>query len=433
MKLKVNEEFHIQNNRGNSTMKKSSIYWKLSLYFFFFFFSYAACYSFFAIWLGEKLHLTGTQTGLIFSINAAFTMAFQPLYGYISDRIGLKKHLLYFISLLVLFSGPFYIFVYGPLLTMNFWAGALVGGFYLGLSFLAGCAAIESYIEKVGRKYSFEFGRARMWGSIGSASAAFFAGQVFNINPNINFWMASISAIVLVLIIVFTRVEMSGVEVERAESVKFKDVVQLFALKDFWFFMLYMLGATCIYSIYDQQFPIYYSSLFPTKALGNQIFGYLNSFQVFLEAGMMFFAPFIVNKIGAKKGLVLAGIIMTFRMIGSGLVHDPYSISFIKLIHSFEYATMLVSIFKYLADHFDTRLSSVLYLVGFQFATQIGTTFLSPVIGNMYDHYGFRPTYLFMGCIVLAFTIFAAFTLKNKKKGTSGNVGNPKIMQKDAV
>jgi len=397
-------------------MKKSSIYWMLSLYFYFFFFSYAACYSFFAIWLGEKIHLTGTQTGLIFSLNAAFTMIFQPLYGYLSDRIGLKKYLLYFISFLVLFSGPFYIYVYGPLLKMNFWAGALVGGFYLGLSFLAGCSVIESYIEKVGRKYSFEFGRARMWGSLGSASAAFFAGQVYNINPNINFWMASISAMVIVVIILFMRVDMSGVEIQRAETVKFNDIIQLFRLKDFWFFMLYMLGAACIYTVYDQQFPIYYASLFPTKALGNQVFGYLNSGQVFLEAGMMFAAPFIVNKMGAKKGLIIAGIIMTFRMVGSGIVHDPYSISVIKLIHSFEYATMLVSIFKYLADHFDTRLSSVLYLVGFQFATQIGTTILSPVVGNMYDLFGFRPTYLVMGGIVFAFTIFATFALKNKKK-----------------
>lgn len=55
--------------------------------------------------------------------------------------------------------------------------------------------------------------------------------------------------------------------------------------------MVYVIGVTCIYGVYDQQFPIYYSSLFPNEAMGNQVFGYLNSFQVFLEAGMMFVAP----------------------------------------------------------------------------------------------------------------------------------------------
>lgn len=397
-------------------MKKRIIYWNLSLYFLLFFFAYASCFSFFAIWLGEKMNLSGAQTGIVFSVNAIFAMIFQPVYGYISDRIGLKKYLLYFITVLLALAGPFYIYVYGPLLKSNFIIGAVIGGLYLGLTFIAGCASVESYIEKAGRKYDFEFGRARMWGSIGSASAAFVSGRVFNISPNINFWMATISAGVLLILVLFMRVDVSSVEAIQAESVSFKDVKELFKLKDFWFFMIYMVGAVCVYMVYDQQFPVYYASLFPSKELGNQVFGDLNSMQVFLEAGMMFLAPLIVNKVGAKRGLILAGIIMTGRMMGSGIVSDPYSISFIKLIHSFEYATLLVSIFKYLADNFDTRLSSVLYLVGFQFATQIGTTILSPIVGKMYDRVGFRETYLFMGVLVLVFTILAAFTLLDKKR-----------------
>ncbi|OMH20674.1 galactoside permease [Clostridium pasteurianum] len=397
-------------------MKKRIMYWNLSAYFLLFFFAYASCFSFFAIWLGEKINLTGAQTGIVFSVNAVFAMIFQPIYGYISDRIGLKKYVLYFITALLALAGPFYIYVYGPLLKSNFIVGALIGGLYLGLTFIAGCASVESYIEKAGRKYDFEFGRARMWGSIGSASAAFVSGRVFNISPNINFWMATVSAAVLIILVLFMRVDVSTVEAKQAESVGFKNVKELFKLKDFWFFMIYMVGAVCVYMVYDQQFPVYYASLFPSKELGNQVFGDLNSLQVFMEAGMMFLAPVIVNKIGPKRGLILAGIIMTGRMVGSGIVSDPYSISVIKLIHSFEYATLLVSIFKYLADNFDTRLSSVLYLVGFQFATQIGTTVLSPIVGKMYDRVGFRETYLFMGILVLVFTIFAAFTLINEKR-----------------
>lgn len=113
---------------------------------------------------------------------------------------------------------------------------------------------------------------------------------------------------------------MSSYEMEKAESVTLRDVGSLFLLKEFWFFMIYVVGVTCVYGVYDQQFPIYYASLFPTESIGNQVFGYLNSFQVFLEAGMMFAAPFIVNKIGAKNSLILAGFLMGFRIIGSGLV-----------------------------------------------------------------------------------------------------------------
>ena len=398
-------------------MKSSkSLYWKLSAYFFFFFFTWSSSYSLFSIWLGQEIKLNGSATGLIFSVNAIFALCMQPLYGYISDRIGLKKHILFFISCLLVFVGPFYIFVYGPLLQYNVLIGAIIGGLYLGVAFLAGIGAIETYIEKVSRKYKFEYGKSRMWGSLGWAAATFFAGQLFNINPHINFWVASVSAVILVAIIFSVKVEMSSYEMEKAESVTLRDIGDLFLLKEFWFFMIYVVGVTCVYGVYDQQFPIYYASLFPTESIGNQVFGYLNSFQVFLEAGMMFAAPFIVNKIGAKNSLILAGFLMGFRIIGSGLVVGPIGISSMKLIHALELPIMLIAIFKYLAANFDTRLSSILYLVGFQFASQIGASVLSPIAGGLYDSVGFSRTYLIMGGMVLVFNVISMFTLLNSKK-----------------
>lgn len=397
-------------------MKDSkSLYWKLSAYFFFFFFTWSSSYSLFSIWLGQEMNLSGASTGIIFSVNAIFALCMQPLYGYISDKIGLKKNILFFISVMLVFVGPFYIYVYGPLLQYNVMLGAIVGGLYLGVAFLAGIGAIESYIEKIGRKYNFEYGKSRMWGSLGWAAATFFAGQLFNINPNINFWVASVSALILVAIILSVKVEMTNQELDQAESVTLKDVGQLFLLKDFWFLMMYVVGVTCVYSVYDQQFPLYYASLFPTEAFGNQVFGYLNSFQVFLEAGMMFLAPFIVNKLGAKNSLILAGFLMAFRIIGSGMVVGPIGISGMKLIHALELPIMLIAIFKYLAANFDTRLSSVLYLVGFQFASQVGASILSPIAGVLYDSIGFRYSYMLMGVMVLCFTILSIFTLLNSK------------------
>ncbi|KIO74012.1 MFS transporter [Caldifermentibacillus hisashii] len=404
-----------------------NLYWKLSAYFFFFFFTWSSSYSLFSIWLGQEIELSGAATGTIFSINAIFALCIQPIYGYVSDKIGLKKNILFFISALLLLVGPFFIYVYGPLLKYNVLLGGIVGGLFLGTTFLAGVGAIESYIEKVGRRYDFEYGKSRMWGSLGWAAATFFAGQLFNINPNINFWVASISAIVLFSIILSVKIEMTEQEIERAESVKLKDVGRLFLLKDFWFFIMYVLGVTVFYNVFDQQFPLYYSSLFPSEQIGNQVFGYLNSFQVFLEAGMMFAAPFIVNKIGPKKGLVLAGLLMAFRIIGSGLVTGPIGISGMKLIHAVELPIMLIAIFKYLAANFDTRLSSVLYLVGFQFATQVGASILSPIAGSFYDHIGFRYTYLLMGITVLAFTLISSYTLLNSKKKNVGNDNEPNL------
>lgn len=74
-----------------------------------------------------------------------------------------------------------------------------------------------------------------MWGSLGWETATFFAGQQFNVNPNINFWVASASAIILVAIIMSVKIEVTDYEMVKADSITLKDVGGLFLLKDFGF------------------------------------------------------------------------------------------------------------------------------------------------------------------------------------------------------
>ncbi|MBN0653541.1 MFS transporter, partial [Pseudomonas aeruginosa] len=102
-----------------------------------------------------------------------------------------------------------------------------------------------------------------------------------------------------------------------------------------------------------QQFPVYFSSQFATLQEGNEMYGYLNSFQVFLEAAGMFCAPWLVNRIGAKNGLIFAGMVMAMRMVASGLVEGPLLISITKLLHAVELPILLVAIFKYNSLNFD--------------------------------------------------------------------------------
>lgn len=106
-------------------------------------------------------------------------------------------------------------------------------------------------------------------------------------------------------------------------KVTLEDALRLLTLPRFWALVFFVIG-TCIYGVYDQQFPVYFSSQFPTLQEGNAMYGYLNSFQVFLEAAGMFCAPWLVNRLGAKNGLIFAGMVMAMRMVASGLVEGRY-------------------------------------------------------------------------------------------------------------
>ena len=395
---------------------KNSVYLRLSSFLFTFFFCWLVFLAFMPIWFKQVLHLSGAQIGTIYAANAIAAMTFQPIYGYISDRIGLRKHLLGFINFCVAMTAPFFLLVYQPLLESFFFAGVVAGALFMAIAYNAGVAAIESFVEKAGRSNDFEFGRARCWGSLGAAVGIFAAGLVFNLNPSYIFILASIMSLPLAAILYTTRLKASDLEIAEKNNISLADVRELFKIKNVWLFMIFILGSACVYGVFDQQFAIYYASLFPTEAEGNEAFGYLNSFQVFLEAAAMFAAPYFVNKLGAKRSLILAGTIMTCRMVGSGVVVNTIGISAIKLLHAVELSLLLVAVFKYIAKNFDNRLASVMYLVGYQLSNQLGAAILSPVVGSFYDSIGFPSTYLFLGAVVGSFTLFGAFVLVSDSK-----------------
>jgi OHS family lactose permease-like MFS transporter len=82
------------------------------------------------------------------------------------------KNLLWFLTSLLILSGPAFL-LFGYLLQINVLLGSIFGGIYIGLTFNGGIGVLESYTERVARQSQFEFGKARMWGSLGWAVATF--------------------------------------------------------------------------------------------------------------------------------------------------------------------------------------------------------------------------------------------------------------------
>lgn len=383
----------------------------LSAYLYLFFFAQAMSISLLSIWYTRTLGLSGAEVGVVFSATFVVALICQPLFGYLSDKAGLRRYVLWFVGSMCIGSGLFFAFVYGPLLKTNIAAGAICGGLFIGVTFVAGAYAVESYVDRVGRRYGFEYGRARLWGSLGFASAAFFSGRLFNIDPAINFSLAAVAGVLLCIVVLFTRVQPSEADQQSTASLSLRDALVVLGMKKFWGFMVLILGVTNLYLVYDQQFPIYFASLFPTPEQGNVMFGYLNSAQIFVEAGMMFIAPSIVARIGARNALLLAASIMIVRMAGSGIVTGPIAISCMKMLHSLELPIMLVAVFKYIAWHFDNRLCSTIYMVGWSFGHSLGLAVLSPVVGLFYDRIGFPNTYLLLAAFASVFLACAFFTL----------------------
>ena len=406
-------------------------YMSNSLMILLFFTGWGIWWSFFQIWLTTKQGFSGTQVGTIYSFNSAITLILMLVYGSLQDKLGIKKNLLIFCVSCEVFLGPFFTWVYVPLLKSNFIVGALIGSIYLSVAFLAASPTFEALAERMSRRFGFEYGQARAWGSFGYAVAALIAGFMFTLNAYLIFWIGSVFSIVLLLVLLFIKPENDTVIVTKYESKSnnqdvnnspsLLEILSVFKMPDLWKIVIFISMSWTFYTVFDQQmFPEFFTTFFGTETAGQQAYGVLNSLEVFLESIMMGIIPIMMRKTGVRKSLLIGLVIMVLRIGGCGLVTNPLGVSIIKLLHAPETAIFILAMFRYFTLHFDTRISTTLYMVGFQIAAQVGQIIFSTPFGLLHDKIGYQPTFLIVAGILFISAIYAFFVLKKDDQDVYG-------------
>ena len=364
-----------------------------------FFAGWGIWWSFFQIWLTSTQGFSGSQIGTIYSFGSAVSLLLMFVYGSIQDKLGLKKYLMYFQVGCQVLLAPFFTWVYVPMLEANFYVGAMVGAVYLSVAYLAACPVFEAVTERLSRRYSFEYGQARAWGSFGYAISALSAGFLFTINPYLVFWTGSAVSLVLLLILLFVHPEKNDAVRSKYESKtesdkdnkspSFAEIIGVFKILDVWKIIIFIIISWTFYTVFDQQmFPHFFTQFFATPEEGQQAYGVLNSVQVFLEFLMMGVVPVVMKKIGVRK---------------------------VILLHAPETALFILGIFRYFTLHFDTRMSATIYMVGFQIAAQVGQIIFSTPLGALHDDIGYQSTFLVISGIVMVASIYAFAILRKLK------------------
>lgn len=409
---------------------KNPFYLESSLSLLLFFSAWGIWWSFFQIWLTNDLGFSGAKVGLIYTFDSTITLILMFVYGSIQDKLGIKRKLLITVTVLEMLLGPFFTWVYSPLLHSNFILGAFLGSLYLSFAFLAASPTFEALAEKMSRRYGFEYGKARAWGSFGYAISALAAGYLFTISPYLVFWLCSILSFLTLLVLIFGRTknpekikEFTNTAEEKHEEEKptFKDILGVFKMKQLWELVIFIIFSGSFYTVFDQQmFPQFFTQFFSTPAQGNTAYGILNSIEVFLEAIMMALVPGLMERIGVRKTLLIGVSIMFIRIGLCGLVTNPVGISIVKLFHAPETAIFALAMFRYLTLHFDTRLSATMYMVVSQIAAQVGQIVFSTPLGMLHDAIGYRHTFLTISVIVIIAAIYAFFILRKDNQEVNG-------------
>lgn len=417
-------------SKGKLSMFKNTSYLQSSVTILLFFTSWGVWWSFFQLWLTSTkngLGLSGSAVGTIYSANSVVTLILMFVYGALQDKLQLKRTLLVGCAILETLIGPFFTWIYAPLLKHSFVIGIIIGAIFLSAGFLAASPVFEAFIEKISRKFDFEYGQARAWGSFGYALSALLAGFLFVINPKLNFWFGSLFGLFLLLNLLFWKPKQSSkkhtasVVNNEKSAPTLKEMAGVLKVPQLWLIIIIVMFTWTFYTVFDQQMlPEFYTQLFATPALGQKMYGTLNSIQVFFEAIMMGVVPIIMRKIGVRNTLLLGMLVMCIRIGGCGLVVDPVGVSLIKMLHSLEVPLFCLPIFRYFTLHFNTKLSATLYMVGFQVAAQVGQVILSTPLGALRDQIGYSATFQVIAGIVFLAAVFAFFVLKKDDQDVEG-------------
>lgn len=406
--------------------KQGKDFWGFPLTHFTYFFIWAIVYGYLTLWLEKVAHLSGTESGFVFSMMAGMSLLFQPVFGILSDKLLFKKNLVISISVGAMLIGPYFQWIFKPLLHS---AGAtfiaVLTGILLSFVLNGGVSVIEQYVQRASLANKFEYGHSRIGGSIAGVVASLAAGRLFIWQPNAIFWACSISALCLTLLLIFSdkvHLENAAAAGDTSNSLDWKTVTSIFKIKNFWVLSLFYMGASAIFDVFDQQFIVFFEKFFDTAAQGTIVYSYMTSGQTAIEVLLMIPMPWIINKIGSKNGLLIYGFLTTIRIIGSALSPTWGWIIFFRLIAGFEMPLLLVSIMKYIAGAFDIRLYATVYALASNFAKQISVFIFSSVAGNLYDKIGFQQTYLILGAIVFVITLIATFGLQKEDPVQAGEL-----------
>lgn len=267
-------------------------------FFLFYFIAIGAYMPLFSLYLDE-LHFTGTQIGIIASINPLMMLLVQPLWGYLADKTGRLHTILItslFISAVISLLFPL---LYG-FLTFIFLSVILA--VFNSAAEPVSTSIIVSYTEKNKQSYA----DYRLWGAVGFAISAWALSQLAQSNSlQIIFYTF---ATFLLLSIFFAWNLPKSPNVQKNVATK-ENIKKLITNKPF---LLFLLACFLVYGVMlanNSFFGLLYTSLGGTLADVGVSF----LISVGSEVPFMRLAGKLLNKMDITSILIIASLISALQ------------------------------------------------------------------------------------------------------------------------
>ena len=261
----------------------------------FYYLSWAVFSALISVYLLDK-GFKASEVSLVVSTSFLTSMIFQPVIGMLSDCFDVKKVNFVLFGLAAL-GGLAFMFADSLI--------AIIIGYSFVLTLINGTTPV---MEKIASSSPYQYGKIRIWGTIGYAIGSWLAGMIYQcISPSAIF-VCFIFTMTLCIIGLLGTETPDDLAQEKEEKTK---TSTLFHNHKY----LYYLVIASVFQGITNMANTYIPAMFQNDGLPVNIVSTILSFAVICEAPLVLFSHKFMDKLSNKKLLIIAYIMISIQFL----------------------------------------------------------------------------------------------------------------------
>ncbi len=373
-------------------MNSNFKFFKIS--YFMLFFGVAAYYPILGKYYKE-LGFSGTQIGILFSAATFITMLVQPLWGAICKKLGNCKSSFIVIHIAIIFIALFLPFI------KNYWLLLIV----MSIHFIFQCGLFP-LLDTMIYKDIYDFGKIRLWGSIGFASMVLFSGRLAEILGISNMFFIYSFLMIISLYV--------GTKIQETASIKIsadkKSSGKLFT-KDYITFLTIGFFTMGAFTTGGQYFSILFSDIGGSMTA----FGITYFFIAISEVPFLKVSQKIVKKYGAEKLIFVSGLLVLGRFGLNGLAKDYRIILYTSIFMGSFIGLSLPAAAVFLKEKVSSENRAMAVTIYSAIGSGLGPMVFQFSGGIIYEHTNISILYLVLCVLILIGIGFSWKLIKNNQ------------------
>ena len=261
----------------------------------FYYLSWAVFSALISVYLLDK-DFKASEVSLVVSTSFLTSMIFQPVIGMFSDRYDVKK-VNFVLFALAGIGGLAFMFA-SSLITITI-------GYSFVLTLINGTNPV---MEKIASSSPYQYGKIRIWGTIGYATGSWLAGMIYQlISPSAIFICFIITMILCIIGLLGTQTP-SELGQNNEEKTKTSTLFHNYKY-------LYYLIIAAIFQGITNMANTYIPAMFQNDGLKVSLVSTILSFAVLCEAPLVLFSHKFMDKLTNKRLLIIAYSMITIQFL----------------------------------------------------------------------------------------------------------------------